>query len=167
MTHPNHGHDDHHLSDIASPETPAHELVEPDLSPSFKLFGLIIALLIIVAATFIAGWRLLVAETTVGQYVKQVNVPNTEITELRSEWAAKLGDTAYAQVDAAKGTYRIPVSVAMQKLVANPELLKPITPAQPFVVDPSVPGARAALLPATPTAQATATEATPTAPAKK
>jgi len=90
-------------------------------TPSFLFFGVIVT-----------GLLLLIF----------VLVPRTELRGPVGEYAPESDPAvdAYAVVDKAAGTYRIPAAVVAAKVVENPGMLAPIEPAGGFVeVDTSTP----------------------------
>jgi hypothetical protein len=99
----------------------SHAAVEPDNGPA----GLMIVLLSLTTIVLF-GVGYAVKESLqvflVGQQVKvDLSVPNPELTELQAKSQADL--SGFAQVDAAKGFYKIPVDRAMDALVRNQSVI--------------------------------------------
>lgn len=120
MSQPNTMDDEELLKDGVEPDHPPVPALVIEIV--LMMVGLVISFALIYGAIKLATHR---------EYdLKAGPAVNPRVAEMRAREAAVL--SGYDQMDAAAGLYRIPVAKAIEKLVANPGLIKPlVAPAAP------------------------------------
>jgi len=127
---------------MSDPENKAADSVEPDDIPVGKVIlaaagiGLVVLLLSVLATQLV---RIKGRDTV---YVKELSVVDPRITETHAKDVEELN--SYKVMDAEKGYYRIPISLAMDEMARHPEMIAPIVIPTPEPTAPAEKPAKAA-----------------------
>lgn len=95
--------------------------VEPDNPPTRMLFIQLVVMTIVVVVMVIGLVQYVKLDVRAEVQRKDLGLPSKQLQEVRAREKAALTD--YALVDAEKGLYQIPVSQAMARLAAEPQLV--------------------------------------------
>lgn len=109
--------------------------VEPDRPRTGQLFGMIFALLAVLAIVIVGLWVFFVRLTTDEIHRKELSLVSKEMAEVRARDEGRL--TGYDLLDAKAGHYQIPIRRAIEVLLADPSRLAPA----PLAAPSSQPGA--------------------------
>ena len=122
--------------------SPSSEGVEPDRPRTGRLFGMIGALIAVLAVVIVGLWVLFVQTTTSEIQHKVLSLPSKEMLEIQARDEGRL--MRYDLLDPKTGVYQIPIHRAIEVLLADPGRLAPVPlPAKP-APQGSAPASRAA-----------------------
>lgn len=134
------GHGHGHGHDPAAHEAGAGVGAMPDRMPVRKLWVVLAVLVLLIAGTAFGLSELfkVFGERQVAE--KDLSVASRQLQELRARDEAAL--SSYEQLDAKAGRYRVPVDVAIARLLAEPRLIRPLAepPEGPGPGAPQAPG---------------------------
>jgi len=112
------------MSNAETPRPP-----EPDRPPMGRIFGLLAGLSLIVLVIVLGLSQLFKRVVRDEIYDKELSVVSKDLLEARARDEGHL--TGYALIDQKQGLYQIPITRAMDKLLADPALIERLPGAGP------------------------------------
>ncbi len=113
----------------------------PDQVPARRIGAWVFAFALVLAVTLVGLYELVLAMSEREVYVRQLRPVSPELVRQRDREESTLG--RYEVVDEKRGRYRIPITRAMELLVAEPARLRPAPPASaPATTPASTPASR-------------------------